>query len=176
MKLRIAGPDDAPALAASVYDGFASYAEWAPAGWTPPPRTPESLARAVQRLSREDVWCVLGEDGAQVAGHASISPVTTEEPEPAPPGTINLWQMFVRAPWRGTGLAAELLDAAIGEATARGHARMRLWTPRGAVRARGFYERMGFSATGQVHEHSSIGLPTVEYERTLTRRPERGLS
>lgn len=112
---------------------------------------------------------MLAEDGATVAGHASISPETTEEPEPAPQGTINLWQMFVRGPWRGSGLAAELLSAALAEAHAREYARVRLWTPRGAARARRFYERMGFSPTGRLHHRSSIGLPTIEYDRTLTR-------
>jgi len=44
---------------------------------------------------------------------------------------------------------------------------MRLWTPQGAGRARRFYEREGWTATGNVHEDSPFGLPTVEYARRV---------
>ena len=89
------------------------------------------------------------------------------QPEAPPPGTINLWQLFVRPPWQGRGLAARLLDAAEAEARRRGYLRLRLWTARDAGRARRFYEREGWTATGSARADSPLALPIVEYERRL---------
>jgi GNAT superfamily N-acetyltransferase len=56
---------------------------------------------------------------------------------------------------------------AIEESRRRGFTRLRLWTPHGARQARRFYEREGWSLTGAVHEQSGLGLPVVEYERSV---------
>ena len=170
MQTRRATPSDAPALVANLEDGFASYIAWAPVGWTPSvaiPDPPAARARIAERLAQPDVWCLIALEGENVAGHVGIGPSTREDPEPAPPGTTNLWQLFVRRPWRGSGLARELMAAAVAEAAARGFHAMRLWTPRGAARARRFYEREGWTPTGEVHEASPSGLVTVQYVRRL---------
>lgn len=96
----------------------------------------------------------------------ALSPVTREDPEPAPPGMVNLWQLFVRPAWQGRGVASALMARAVAEAAARGFERMRLWTPQGSRQARRFYEREGWSATGAVRETSGLGLPVVEYQRS----------
>jgi hypothetical protein len=57
------------------------------------------------------------------------------------------------------------MRSALNEAHTRGYARLRLWTPRGAARARRLYEREGWGLTGNEREESPIGLPLVEYER-----------
>ena len=115
------------------------------------------------------MWCLLALDGELLAGHVGLGPTTREDPEPAPPGTTNVWQLFVREPWRGRGVAGALVAEAIAEARRRGFETMRLWTPRGAARARGFYEREGWRLTGEVHEHTPSGLPTVQYARPVER-------
>ncbi|HEX4436255.1 MAG TPA: GNAT family N-acetyltransferase [Solirubrobacteraceae bacterium] len=163
MELRRATPADAAALTANVADGFGSYLEWAPTGWTPPLFDDASVARLAAGLAGPYLWCVMALDGDETAGHAGLAPFTTEEPEPAPSGVIYLRQMFVRSRWRGSGVAARLMAAAAEEARRRELERMTLWTPRGAGRARRFYEREGWSPTGRAHEDSSVGLPTVEY-------------
>jgi GNAT superfamily N-acetyltransferase len=78
------------------------------------------------------------------------------------------WQLFVRPPWQGRGVATRLMRAAEAEARRRGFTRMRLWTPRDAARARRFYEREGWTATGSTRGSASVGLPLVQYARVLT--------
>jgi GNAT superfamily N-acetyltransferase len=164
---RPATPDDAPAICATVAEGFAGYLEWAPAGWQPPEMTPTVLGRVRSRLSRDDVWCLIALEHGEVIGHVSLAPTSGEEPEPAPPGVTNLAQMFVRRRRQGTGVAAVLMGEAVAEAARRGFTSMCLWTPRGAARARRFYEREGWTATGAVHDRSPSGLLTMEYARPV---------
>ena len=166
MELRRAAPADAAGLAANVADGFATYLEWAPARWAPPEITPAALARLRSRLSSDDVWCLVALEREGVIGHVLLAPTSGEEPQPAPPGVTNLAQMFVRRGWHGAGVAAALIGAAVAEADRRGFTTIRLWTPKGAARARRFYEREGWSATGAVHERTPSRLPTVEYRRS----------
>ena len=165
--MRIATPADAPALAANVADGLASYREWAPAGWTSPAIGAAEIARVADRLGEPGVWSLLALDGGHVAGHIGLGPTTREDPEPAPPGTTNVWQLFVREPWRGRAVASALMRAAVAEAEERGFETMRLWTPQGAGRARAFYEREGWRLTGEIHERTPIGLVTVQYARAV---------
>jgi diamine N-acetyltransferase len=168
MELRRATPADAAAVTANVADGFASYLEWAPPGWTAPALDEASLARLTAGLAGPGIWCTIALDAGEIAGHVGLAPVTTEEPAPAPAGAIYLRQMFVRSRWRGSGAAATLMAAAVEEARRRELTRMTLWTPRGAGRARRFYEREGWTLTGRSHDKgSSIGLPTVEYSLIL---------
>jgi GNAT superfamily N-acetyltransferase len=85
-------------------------------------------------------------------------------------GTVNLWQLFVRATWQGRGVGQRLIRSAVTEAHTRGFARLRLGTPRGAARARRFYERDGWTLTGNERDESPIGLPIIEYERASSQR------
>jgi len=164
---RAAGPADAAEVAADIVEGFAGYRSWAPPGWAPPHDGPALEQTLRERLADEDVWCLLALSGGRVAGHVALAARTAEDPVPAPPGTVNLWQLFVRRPLHGRGVATLLMELAVAEAARRGHSRMRLWTPRDAGRARRFYEREGWTATGRVHELSPSGLVTVEYGREL---------
>ena len=167
MELRTATPGDARALAANVAEGFLSYREWAPQGWSPPVLGERAARRLAERLSHPDAWCLMALEQETLAGHVGMGAITAEDPDPAPAGTTNLWQLFVRPPWQGRGLAATLLTAAIAEARRRGFQTMRLWTPRGAARARRFYEREGWTLTGAIHESTPSGLATVQYARAL---------
>ncbi len=89
------------------------------------------------------------------------------EPKPPPPGTFNLWQLFVRPRWQASGVADVLMEAAVAEAQRRGFSRLRLWTPRDHARARAFYERQGWKATGGERDDPSMGLAIVEYARAV---------
>jgi len=158
--LRLAGVEDAVAITETLAIGFDGYRELAPHGWQPPDvRSPRELARMRARLGTSTTWAMIAEDGGLVAGHAGFFP------QPGVPGSAHLWALFVRPPWWGTGLAAELLGEAVGAATAQGYRRMRLYTPRDQARARRFYEREGFSATGWEGLEEPLGLVLVEHAR-----------
>jgi GNAT superfamily N-acetyltransferase len=158
--LRAAGPEDAEPMAATVQIGFDGYREIAPPGWRPPDaRAASELARMRARLGEPTTWAMLAEDGGLVAGHAAYVP------QPGAPGSAHLWQLFLRPPWWGSGIAQALLREAVAAAAAEGYRRMRLFTPRDQARARAFYEREGFAHTGWEAFEEAIGLVLIEYAR-----------
>jgi GNAT superfamily N-acetyltransferase len=75
-------------------------------------------------------WAVMRDDG-----FAAVEPPWLEA-------------IYVRPHAWGSGLAAELHDAALEELLARGVSRARLWVLEGNSRARRFYERLGWRADG----------------------------
>jgi GNAT superfamily N-acetyltransferase len=160
--LRAAGPEDAPAMSETVQIGFDGYQAFAPPGWRPPDaRAAPEVARARVRLAEPGTWAMIAEAGPLVAGHAGYVP------QPGVAGSAHLWQLFVRPPWWGSGVAAALLGEAVAAAVGEGYDRMRFFTPRDQARARAFYEREGFAHTGWEALEESIGLVLVEYAREL---------
>jgi GNAT superfamily N-acetyltransferase len=164
---RRATPADQPSVMELVLAGIGSYRDWAP-DWTPQPPSPETS----ERLSRvyaddEAAWVFLAFAGDELVGLVSLAMTTGAAPEPPPPGTVYLWQMFVRTDWQGTGLAGALHDRVIEEARSRGFERMILWAAEGAAQARHFYEREGWEATGKTDPEAKFGLPLVQYGRSL---------
>jgi GNAT superfamily N-acetyltransferase len=158
--LRRAGAEDAAAITETLAIGFDGYREFAAYGWQPPDVCSDrELARMRARLEASATWAMIAEEDGLVAGHAGFFP------QPGVWGSAHLWALFVRPPWWGTGLAAELLGRAIEAATAQGYGRMRFYTPREQARARRFYEREGFSATGWEGLEEPLGLVLVEYAR-----------
>ena len=79
----------------------------------------------------------------------------------------HFWQLFVREPWWGTGLATALHAEAVREAGARGFASMRLFTPAAHARARRFYEREGWTPAAPFDD-LDFGMPLVEYRRAIS--------
>jgi GNAT superfamily N-acetyltransferase len=150
-----------------VLGGIDSYRDWAP-HWRPVPPSPEARER-LNGLYDDDqrAWVLLAFAGEEIAGISSLSLTTFADARTPDPGTVYLWQMFVRRDWQGSGLAGALLDRLIEEARRRGYRRIVLWTPAGAAQARRFYEREGFALTGEEDRDSSFGLPLVQYGRDL---------
>ena len=169
LSLRRTTPADAPLVAETLDICFATYAEWAP-GWTHPSPGGRS-ERLEERLASPEVWSLLALEGDEVAGHVSLAEWSPSPLLVAPPGHAKLWQIFVRPAWQGTGLAARLLHAAEREAIERGYVHMALWTPRDHDRARRFYEREGWTASGREQPANPMGLPLIEYVRQLLPAP-----
>jgi GNAT superfamily N-acetyltransferase len=168
LDIRIAVPDDAPALAATTRLGFDSYREWAPEGWEPPPHALE--VRAIrERLRHETTWCAMAiEPGGEHAGHVGITHAADRaRPHVRLPNRAHLWMLFVRPPWWGTGLARRLHQLALEEAARQGYETIRLYTPYGAARARAFYEREGWELASSAFAEPLLGLDLVEYRREL---------
>jgi GNAT superfamily N-acetyltransferase len=161
---RRAGPGDVDAVTALVIDGLKAYREWAPADWVPPPPTPEQRERLRANFGNDDAWILMALDGDELVAVASMAGRTAAHADPPPPGTIYLWQMFVRPGWQGAGLAQALMDLALAEARERGYERMTLWAAAGATQARRFYERGGWTVSGH-KDDVKFGLPLVQYER-----------
>ncbi len=88
----------------------------------------------------------LAEEDGQLAGFAKLGP---DQLPGAEPGSIELWALYLRAPWHGRGIAATLMEWALGEARRRGAGAMRLTVYIDNHRARRFYERYGFVETGE---------------------------
>lgn len=61
-----------------------------------------------------------------------------------------LVSMWVAPAYRGTGVAADLVDAVLAWAVDGGAKTVGLWVTRGNDRARRLYERLGFVVTGDV--------------------------
>jgi GNAT superfamily N-acetyltransferase len=86
------------------------------------------------------------EDGA-AAGFAKIGPPSLPFEVVGP--TVELRQLYVRAPWHGTGVAAELMAWVLAEARRRGAGQIYLSVFVDNPRARRFYARYGFEPVGR---------------------------
>ncbi|HEX6375402.1 MAG TPA: GNAT family N-acetyltransferase [Allosphingosinicella sp.] len=83
------------------------------------------------------------EAGGRPVAFVKLGPVTLPV-EPARPA-LEVRQLYVLAPWQGTGIARELADWAIAQARARGAEELYLSVWTGNRRARAFYRRYGFA-------------------------------
>lgn len=86
-----------------------------------------------------------GADGA--AAYATVGPPTLPIETSAP--AAELKQFYVRAPWHGSGAAAEMMSWVLEEARRRGAKELFLSVFIDNHRARRFYERHGFEAVGR---------------------------
>jgi len=81
------------------------------------------------------------------------------------PSVVHLMAMWVHPKIRGSGGADELVSAVVAWAESVGAKSVRLKVIQGNDRARHFYERMGFSITGQEEIRQRDGLIEIEMER-----------
>ncbi len=172
IELREATLDDAAEMAATTIEGFESYKAWAGPTYTAPPSATES-ERMREGLTRPDAWAVVAVDGGRMAGHGSLAHARDGREGPVIPGVGYLWQLFVREPWWGQGVATRLHARVIEEAVLRGYESMRLLTPRGQARARGFYEREGWITDGEPIFEPLLGIELLLYTRGLPGSPGR---
>jgi GNAT superfamily N-acetyltransferase len=165
--------EDVDAILADVQLGFDSYAEFAPLGWRPPDVFAER-DRTADLLGDSATWGLVAYAGERTAGHVAFFPAR-EQPtgergdwsrRPLIPGLAHLWQLFIRAPWWGRGVAPMLHDASIAEMQVRGYRSARLYTPSLHARARRFYERRGWSAGAEAW-NQDLALMLTEYVREL---------
>lgn len=167
IELRQARGGDIERVEGLVQSELRRYSEWAP-NWRLAPPPPGMMERLTALYDDDErAWVLMALHGDQTVGVASLSLTTAVVPDPPPPGTAYVWQMFARRDWQGTGLAGALLDRLFEQATRRGYSRLVLWTAAGAKQARRFYEKEGFTLSGRDQPDSAIGLSLVEYERAV---------
>lgn len=168
MEVRAATLEDAPALAAIVTEGIATYRAFAPPGWDPGPVADEvgRFAELLGADSRYRGW-VAEHDGAPV-GVGGWVPAGPHGPLPVDePGLAHVRHLFVAERAWGTGAARVLHDVVLDDARRLGFTSSRLFCAEGQARARRFYEREGWTATGVELPHTPLGVPVLEYRRPL---------
>jgi GNAT superfamily N-acetyltransferase len=118
---RKAEPQDAAALISVLEEASSTYAEWAPAGWRGSGALPATQRDELpERLTRRDWWGRVAEAGGEAVGYVIVGPAVRDKDRETPiPGMLHLWHLFVRPAWWGSGVAADLLSAALGEAAQR---------------------------------------------------------
>lgn len=149
--VRLAGPDDAPAIGRLLHAFNTEYDE--------PTPTPAQLAERIRELLGEGTTDVLlcgdGPDGVAVLRYRSA--IWTRALE------CYLAELYVVPALRGRGRGRALMLAAIDRARERGADRMDLGTSEDDHAARALYERLGFTN----REGMPDGPLSLYYEREL---------
>lgn len=89
----------------------------------------------------------VAEEGTTAVGFTKLGPANL--PVDTPPGTLELYQIYVLRPWQGQGIAQRLYDDVKAEARRRGAAHLQLSVYIDNHRARRFYDRRGFQPVGR---------------------------
>jgi len=143
--IRRTTPDDAPALAHLHLDVW----DDAYTGLVPQSVLDERRERVQERIERwrdiltehDRTLLAVGPEG--LIGFASAGEGRDNDTDI----DLELWALYVRRQWWGTGVGYALLETAIGDRAAY------LWVLHGNERAISFYERQGFRLDGTQDEH-----------------------
>ena len=149
LSCRTAGPADAPALAAMGRRCFVeTFGAHFPADdmalhlerkFGPEALPAEYLDPALRiRLAEED---------GEVVGYLKLGPMDLEAPHEA--GALEVKQLYVLQPWQGAGVAALLMEWAVGAALAEGAPALYLCVWEKGDRAIAFYRKHGFETVGE---------------------------
>ncbi|MEC3973742.1 GNAT family N-acetyltransferase [Amycolatopsis sp. H20-H5] len=126
--------------------------------------------RAIGNPDRPGRILLLSGDGA-LSGFAAIGPSRDDD---ADPEVGELLSIYLRPELWGLGLGRTLHDHALGELAQDGFRVVTLWVLDSNERARGFYERAGWSADGAAKTDALPGgdvlLPEVRYRLPLSAR------
>ena len=121
------------------------------------------MVRAIVFMEEQGISCAEEMDGYD---HCALHVLGEVDGEPVACGRIRflpegarLQRLAVRRAWRGQGIGGKLLDFMIGECRLYGFHRFFLHAQ---TRARGFYERRGFTACGP--EFMEAGIPHIHME------------
>lgn len=129
-ELRLAGPDDAPALNRLARS---AYAVWVPVLG----REPQPMATDWATLfDRMEIWALDGPSG--IEGALALQ---------AGAGWLTVWSVAVAPSRQGEGLGGTLLDYAEARARQLGHAEVRLFTNLLMTRNQAIYAARGYRET-----------------------------
>jgi ribosomal protein S18 acetylase RimI-like enzyme len=146
--IRLARPDDVPAIVSLLGRLFGQEADFKP----DPDRQRRGVAMILSDPSAGRI--LVCESGGEIVGMASLlMTVSTAEGGPA----AWLEDMIVAPDCCGDGVGRELLEAALELATVRGATRVTLLTDRDNEKAQAFYRRNGFRESAMIPMRRSIG-------------------
>lgn len=141
---------------------------------------PDDLARLIEHR-RTNRWPATFDDPAfanttllvalrsDIVGFIHFGPSRTE-----PGNSGEIYSLNVHPSEWGSGAAAALMQEACDSLADQGHSAIRLWTYERADRARRFYEKTGFHATGRTKQEGPDGGPTIteiEYIHAIPHGP-----
>lgn len=151
-RLRKAGADDSAGILACLGAAFECYrADYTPPAFADTVLDSQTIRRRLQRM------CVF----VAVAGSGVIGTIACE----AHGAEGHLRGMAVFPEWQGAGLAPALLRTAEDQLRRDGCTHVTLDTTQPLKRAIRFYEKHGFSASGQVSDF--FGMPLYRYSKAL---------
>jgi GNAT superfamily N-acetyltransferase len=119
----------------------------------------ERVERWRQILAGPPHGTVLAVAGKEVVGFAAAGPPQDDDLDLDPDLAMELYALYVRRARWGTGLAARLLAAAVGEAPSP------LWVLRDNGRARSFYARHGYLPDGSQKQDQLFDAPAIRMVR-----------
>ncbi len=123
-----------------------------------PDRRTERWAEAIREGAIR--WIALNPDPLapvedQVIGFSAPGPARDDDA----PSPLELYAIYVRQSWWGSGLGTRLLEVAIGKEAAI------VWVLEDNLRAQAFYRRHGFVADGTRADEPSFGVPEIRMVR-----------
>lgn len=162
---RTATAVDAPALAAMGRRCFAeTFGAFFPA---------TDMALHLERKFGEDALAAeyldpalrirMAEADGEVVAWLKLAPIGL--PVPHAPGALEVRQLYVLEAWQGAGVAAALMEWAVGTARAAGAPALYLCVWERGDRALAFYRKHGFEIVG----HAPFRLGTVLYQDPVMR-------
>ena len=145
--------------------GLRTYAAFTPPGWQPPVDVAVDDMIA-ERLALPRACALVADVGDEPAGHVILLAASDRVCGRRPGARARHPGLRARALW-GSGVAAAL-HARMVEAAARPASPARcLFVLAAQSRARGFYEREGWSAAGPPAFEPALDIDVVEYRREL---------
>ena len=88
----------------------------------------------------------MAEDDGRTAGYVKLMPMGLPVDHPA--GSLEIKQLYILTPWQGAGVAAALMDWAVGAARESGSPALFLSVWEKGARAIAFYRKHGFEIAG----------------------------
>jgi ribosomal protein S18 acetylase RimI-like enzyme len=161
--IREAAADDARAIAEVHVRSW----RWAYRG-----HLPDETLDALDVDEQEARWRKLGSDpsitvlvaidGNTIVGFASAGP---NDDDAAPPRSAVVYAVYLEEHAAGKGIGRALLERAVEAMRAAGSQRASLWVLESNARARGFYEREGWTwdGTRSSHQVQCSNTPIVRY-------------
>lgn len=164
--MRAAGPGDAEAIATvharswqDAYRGILTDEEIASRSLE------DGIRKWRERLADPDLYVSVAQIAGEVIGFVSAGPARDDD---ATPGTGEVGALYLVARAWGLGIGKKLMEVATGCLASKGYGDAVLWVLRDNVRARGFYERLGWrDDDGRKDCFGGMSAPAVRYRQGL---------